>query len=161
MNLKTFIYSSLFNLRIHHFLRIDKNDSLSVLCLHRVSDKRDNFFDPISPSNFELLIKYLIKNYHLTTFEELNSIDSNKPKMILSFDDGYKDFIEFALPILSKYKIPSNHNFVNNCLNTGEPIWTQRLNNVFTSLEKRKTIENNLIENFLNKKVDSNSSVLE
>lgn len=114
-------------------LRFYKKRNLTILNLHRITDERDYFFDPITPLNFEKLVKYVLKHYSVISFSELSEIKKpfNKPPLILSFDDGYYDFYEYALPILNKYDLPSNHNIVNDCAAKNEIIWTQRLNDIF------------------------------
>ena len=69
-----------------------------------------------------------------------SEIDKNtkKPKLIFSFDDGYYDFIEYALPVLTKYGLRCNHNVVNSCLNDNHVIWTQKLNDVFNHLKNNQ-----------------------
>lgn len=115
-------------------LRFSKKDRLTILCLHQISNERDFFFNPVSPYHFEQLLKYVIKHYTITTFSQLADIKTSlaKPALILSFDDGYYDFYEHALPILDKYKLACNHNIVNECVNDSVVIWTQRLNYIFT-----------------------------
>ena len=44
-------------------------------------------------------------------------------------NETYKQFREFG--------IPANHNIVNKCVNTGEPIWTEKLNKIFHCLKKK------------------------
>lgn len=114
-------------------LRLYKRNHLTILCLHQISDEKDYFFNPIKPLYFEQLIKYLLKHYTIISFSDLAEIKKPlaKPALILSFDDGYYDFYENALPILDKYKLASNHNIVNECANTNAVIWTQRLNHIF------------------------------
>lgn len=47
--------------------------------------------------------------------------------MILSFDDGFKDFVEYAMPLLAKHRIAVNHNVIGNCVATGMRPWHARL----------------------------------
>src|SRR5690554_3053054 len=114
-------------------LRFLNRDVISVLCLHRISNDLDYFFDPIKPSEFEKLVNYCNKYYSITTFSAINE-KTEKPKLIFSFDDGYYDFLENAIPILNRYNLPSNHNFVNSCLNSNTTIWTQKVNDIFNHL---------------------------
>ena len=120
-------------MKLSSVLRLSKKNYLTILNLHRISDEEDLFFNPINPRQFENLIKYVLKHYVVISFSELSETRKTfpKPPLILSFDDGYYDFYECALPILSKYDVPSNHNIVNECANDNKPIWTQRLNNIF------------------------------
>lgn len=103
------------------------------MSIHRISDERNTFWNPIKPNTFDLLCQYVKKHYTVIDFNGISSIDSNanKPYIILSFDDGYYDFYEFALPILVKHGLPSNHNIVNECADRNMTIWTERLNVLF------------------------------
>lgn len=104
-----------------------------MLSIHRISDERNTFWNPIRPKTFDLLCQYVKKHYNVIGFEQLSEMDekSKKPYIILSFDDGYYDFYEFALPILVKHGLPCNHNIVNECANSNMTIWTERLNVLF------------------------------
>ena len=70
---------------------------------------------------------------------------TKKRKLVLSFDDGYYDFMEHAVPILKKYGVPSNHNLVNSCLNGNHVIWTQRLCDIFNVLKINSIIDDKII----------------
>ena len=123
---------------LHHFgvsalLRQGKRGRITILCLHRVTEERDPFFPPITPHHFEEIVRYAMRHYHVVGFEDLAQLDSKsqKPYLILSFDDGYYDFLEYALPILQKHGLRSNHNIVNACADGTSFIWTERLNYLF------------------------------
>ncbi|MEJ6686718.1 MAG: polysaccharide deacetylase family protein [Crocinitomicaceae bacterium] len=140
--MKNTVFKLLYHLGIPSLLRTKKKGTITVLCLHRISDERDYFFNPIKIQTFILLIDYLAKHYTIIAFSEVEK-STPKPKLILSFDDGYYDFIENVLPILKKKGLPSNHNIVNSCVNNNSIIWTQRLNDIFNYL-KDHNITNNL-----------------
>lgn len=132
--MKNLVLNSLHSLGVTSHLRSKKQGLLTVLSLHRISDERNSFWNPIKPSTFDQLLAYLKKNYAVIGFRDLDRIDSlpqDRPFVILSFDDGYYDFYEHALPLLVKHNLPSNHNFVNECVETSKTIWTERLNKVF------------------------------
>ena len=116
-------------------LRLSKQDELTVICLHKISNEKNMFWQPVSPELFEILLKYLKRNYRVITFAELPFVKKGrKPYAIISFDDGYKDFIQYAVPLLKKYSMPCNHNFVIECLNSNMIIWTEKLNIIFQFL---------------------------
>jgi peptidoglycan/xylan/chitin deacetylase (PgdA/CDA1 family) len=115
--------------------RIFKSRSgITVLCLHRISPVSDPLFPPLTPKVFAGLVRLLKKEYTITGFSEVES--ARKPSLVISFDDGYKDFVEYAMPVISKEKIPVNHNIVINSVETGQLIWTQRFNNLLSDLFK-------------------------
>lgn len=66
----------------------------------------------MSLKNFEKQLKYLQKNNFTILklselFERLNSGKPISNCVCLTFDDGYKDNVDFAYPLLKKYKIPA------------------------------------------------------
>jgi peptidoglycan/xylan/chitin deacetylase (PgdA/CDA1 family) len=134
------IFKVLYLLGIARLLRKSKTDTVTVLNLHRISEERDYFYDPMKPETFFLIVDYCCKHYTLTSFENINR-PTKKPKLILSFDDGYYDFIDIALPYLIKKGLPSNHNVVNECVNKNTPIWTHRLNKLFSTLKELNITE--------------------
>ena len=143
-------------LGIHHLCRIFNKKNITILCLHQISFEKNSFFPPITPDNFNKLLIYLKKHYNIIHFNDItNEKFSTRPNLILSFDDGYYDFIENALPILNKYKIKSNHNIVNQCANINKIIWTQKMNLYFESFKKEKSLHATigLLEKNLNLKI--------
>ncbi len=105
-----------------------------MLSIHCISDERNSFWNPIKPASFDKLLAYVKQHYTVICFkdlDELKGVKTAKPLLILSFDDGYYDFYEFALPLLKKHSLTCNHNIVNDCANAGTTIWTQRLNLIF------------------------------
>lgn len=138
------IFRFLYILGIHHLLRFRKRNTVTVFCFHRISPERDFFFDPVHPHRFADFLRYAKKYYHITTFENIHQ-SSDKPKAVISFDDGYKDFMEHALPALQQAGLPANHNLVNVCLSNGHLIWTQKLNFVFTYFKKNNVQEEEIL----------------
>ncbi|MFT4524553.1 MAG: peptidoglycan/xylan/chitin deacetylase (PgdA/CDA1 family) [Bacteroidia bacterium] len=141
--MKNMVLNTLHAIGLTSILRMKKANRLTVLSLHRISDERNFFWDPIMPNSFDLLLRYVKQHYHVITFSDLfdkGNLKSNKPLLILSFDDGYYDFYENALPLLTKHGLVANHNVVNACCENGHVIWTERLNGVFQFAMQQKVI---------------------
>jgi len=121
--------------------RVFKPQTLTILSLHRISNEKNYFWQPLSPEVFEAICRYVQKNYCVIRFDQIEACRNEKrPLLILSFDDGYYDFIEYAMAILNKYNLPANHNLVFNCVSDNTTIWTQRLNILFNNFyESGKT----------------------
>ncbi len=103
----------------------------TLLCFHRVSDDVDYSYPPLKIKEFEKLIEYISGKYEVISLRQVHEKSSSSlPRMILTFDDGYKDFIENALPVLSKYKMPATLSVIVNCVNGGNKFWTLRLNSL-------------------------------
>ena len=89
----------------------------AIICLHRVlPDKSvENEYLPNSnmsmkQSSFIDFTKYLSNNYNVVSIDELIrhlESNSNEFKLCLTFDDGYKDNINYALPVLEKFNLPA------------------------------------------------------
>jgi hypothetical protein len=98
---------------------------LTILNLHRVSEDDGSAYKPLHPDQFEALLLFLKKNYRFVTVNDLGGgCDlefSDLPLIMLSFDDGYLDFYNYAHPILSKYQIRVNQNIIPNAVDTGRP----------------------------------------
>lgn len=116
------------------------SNRINVLCFHGVSPHKNFSYPPIHPKQFEKIIHYLYKNFQITTFEKISYINkTHRPMCVLTFDDGYKDFMEYALPVLAKYSLPAVQNIVVDSAETGKPFWTQRLNNITNFLHEKKS----------------------
>lgn len=101
--------------------------SAAILNFHRVSPNPSPYWPPLHPKYFESLLLYLDKHFEVRSFAQLDEPLGKRPIAVLSFDDGYYDFIEYALPLIEKYRMPSNMNVIPHCAETGSPIWNVRL----------------------------------
>jgi peptidoglycan/xylan/chitin deacetylase (PgdA/CDA1 family) len=98
---------------------------LSNFLFHRVSPYFDDLWPPMHPKLFEKYIKYISSHYTVIKTNEINEPSSeNKPLATLSFDDGYLDNYEYALPILEKYNCSASFFIVTNCIDKNIPTWT-------------------------------------
>ncbi len=108
---------------------------------HRVNPERDPLWDPMDPGLFEQCIRYITRNYRVVSLEDF-VLSGEKPvpgKMAsILFDDGYKDNIEYALPILDKYKCPASFYVVTNCIDKNIPTWTHILEYLFQCTKKKE-----------------------
>ena len=96
--------------------------ALTILNLHRVSDAQGWGYVAMTPSLFDELIAWLKQRFTLVAFQDLATLTPNaKPPLILSFDDGYKDFIEVVVPILERHRVVCNQNIVANVVESGRP----------------------------------------
>lgn len=106
---------------------------------HRVSPDRDYLWDPMSAELFDKCIKYISSNYKVITIESLvdfSLLDSKINYATISFDDGYKDNIIYALPILEKYKVKASFYVVTDCIDKNIPTWTHILEYTFQNTKK-------------------------
>jgi len=122
---KSFVYRVAYLVGYHTQLlaKIKKNKFVPILSLHRVSPEKNLFWPPLHPYILDELLSFLKKHFEIVTFHELIDAVYKKPKLILSFDDGYYDFIEYAMPILKKHNIKANQNIIPSQLLGENPLW--------------------------------------
>ncbi|RKM60413.1 polysaccharide deacetylase family protein [Butyrivibrio sp. CB08] len=116
---------------------------IQVLFFHRVIEKKD---DPwgleVRPEMFDQYIRYIAENYNVKRFEEDWS-DVKEKTLVITFDDGYWDNVEYALPILEKYKVPATVFVSTGNLDTPNEFWWDRLARLVPSdklVEKRNEL---------------------
>jgi peptidoglycan/xylan/chitin deacetylase (PgdA/CDA1 family) len=107
--------------------KVRTQERLVVLNLHQVRPTPNPFWSPLHPALFEELLRFVARHFFVTTFERCHENDSGRPPLILSFDDGYHDYLEYAVPLLRKYRLPSNQNVTGDSMLTGRPPAVVRL----------------------------------
>ena len=113
---------------------------------HRVNPDIDHLWPSMNPATFEKLIKLFLKNAEIVSINNIykeNFIKSNK--FILTFDDGYKDFLIYAFPIIKKYNLEVNLNICPKLVSNSSIPWTQKIN-ILLNRENKKL--KNLLEKF-------------
>ena len=114
---------------------------IPILLYHSIND--DNSSMSLKINIFENQMKYLRKNgYKTVTFDEINK--SAKKQIIITFDDGYKDVINNALPILKKNNFKAICFFVTNFIGKNNH-WDIKKKNYF----KKEIMNLNDIENWI------------
>jgi peptidoglycan/xylan/chitin deacetylase (PgdA/CDA1 family) len=114
-----------------------KKNLTTVLCFHRVNYEIDPFFPSINPDVFHELLKYINDHFAVIHPSDIGkNIKTSKPKLVITFDDGYKDFICHALPVLEEFKMPCLHSIVYGCADKNNQIWTQRFWNTIKAYSR-------------------------
>jgi peptidoglycan/xylan/chitin deacetylase (PgdA/CDA1 family) len=109
-----------------------KNKNIIVLICHRVSDISDDIDQmrpPMPVASFRSLMEQLAKTFRIIDINDIKKLPdhSGPPFMVLTFDDGYKDFIENAVPILLDLGIPATQSICPLLVDKETPPWTQVL----------------------------------
>ena len=88
---------------------------IPVLLYHSISN--DNSPMSLNINFFENQMKYLKNNgFQTVDFNEIDPNLKSKKQIIITFDDGYKDILNNALPILKKYNFKATSFFVTNLI---------------------------------------------
>jgi peptidoglycan/xylan/chitin deacetylase (PgdA/CDA1 family) len=131
------------------YSKFNQNSNM-VLCLHGVTDKPNfkinNRHMPIQ--EFEKLIVYLKNNYNIIDLEtafknKINKVKGKRKQICLTFDDGYLNNFEIALPILEKHKVPATFYLISRELIEDDyMMWTDLVDFV-SNCEIKKDIKHN------------------
>lgn len=116
----------------------------AILMYHRILpdteiDKDLDLGMAVSTFNFEKQMRAIKSAYKICSIEEFtkNSKHNNNQFMIvLTFDDGYKDNLTHALPILEKYKIPACIYITTRFLNEKVDMWWYELKEIIKNNSK-------------------------
>ena len=84
-----------------------KQNRVLVLYYHRVNILENDYnLLCVSPIKFRQQMLYLKHNYQIVRFEDdWSLLDSDA--VVITFDDGYLDNLEYALPILEELEVPA------------------------------------------------------
>jgi peptidoglycan/xylan/chitin deacetylase (PgdA/CDA1 family) len=110
---------------------------------HRVSDETDPQWQPMRLVLFEKIISQLTRQGNVILLEDflanpLSFGTTTKNFTTISFDDGYKDNIEYAAPILKKYNCPASFYIVTGCIDTNTPTWTYLIDHFLANTSKKR-----------------------
>lgn len=137
--------------------------NIKVFLFHRISPHIDPVWQPITPTNFNKIITHLTKNFEVVPLEAtvLGNYKPHTQKKLcaITFDDGYKDFMDYAMSIIAKHKVTASVYVITDCVNTNLPPWSYLFNYLLlnTSLSSLE-IHSVEIPKFLRKNVWRNSS---
>ncbi|MEM9734513.1 MAG: polysaccharide deacetylase family protein, partial [Pseudomonadota bacterium] len=87
-----------------------------ILMFHHVSDAKPHKFDPnghltVTPYFFERILRMFVqRDFEFVTLDEARERIANPRRnqrfAVVTFDDGYRDNLEYAAPILARMNIP-------------------------------------------------------
>jgi peptidoglycan/xylan/chitin deacetylase (PgdA/CDA1 family) len=107
--------------------RLRRAAAFPVLAYHRVNDENDPFFPSLPSSVFQQHMAYLTRSYRVVTIEELvermqrGCVPRNA--IAITFDDGYRDNLTHAAPILARHGLPATIFLTTGLIGTSELAW--------------------------------------
>ena len=121
-----------------------------ILSYHRIVENKNQINSEINSisvttGTFEKQIKLLKKKFNIVSIDEILKIDNKvKNNLTITFDDGYKDNLTNAVPILEKYDVPATIYVTTRFLENKCDMWWYEIENIIWKKDK-------LDFNFLNK----------
>ena len=77
-----------------------------ILCYHRVAEGvEDPFYLCVRPGNFAAHLEEISRAREPSTLADV-SVPSRRPRVVVTFDDGYRDNLTNALPIAESKGVP-------------------------------------------------------
>ncbi len=117
------------------YIHRQKRSIFQILIYHRVNDENAPIFSGIPVNVFFKQAEILNKYFNVLPLEELverAAKDDVPPNAVaITFDDGYKDNYTNAFPILKKYNLPATIFLVTGSIDSGTPLWHDRVFNAF------------------------------
>lgn len=128
--------------------------SLTILAYHRVlpAELRAAYFDPglaVTPETFRQHCKALGKHY--TVLPLADAVDAlkrephrsaqDRPLAVLTFDDGYRDNLLYAAPVLQQTGLRATFFPVAELVGSDAPPWYDRVARALSSLARRGAID--------------------
>lgn len=117
-----------------------KNGALIVYG-HRVADDNEGYLAGLKPEWLDQQLAYLTRHYEIIALTKLvECFEQGRPvpgnSAVLTFDDGFRDNLTNALPLLQRYGVSATVFVVTGCISSGELPWSQRLGYLFQNTSR-------------------------
>ncbi len=104
-----------------------------ILCYHRVAEGvEDPFYLCVRPGNFAAHLQEISRTREPSTLADV-SAPSRRPRVVVTFDDGYRDNLATALPIAESLGIPITVFVTSGVLGSRDGFWWDRLGTLLRS----------------------------
>ena len=122
--------------------RMGRRDGAFILYGHRVSDDDEGYMRGLKPEWLDEQLAYLTRHYEIIPLNTLvECLENGRPvperSVVLTFDDGFRDNLTNAFPILQKHHAPATIFVVTGSLTHGDLPWSQRLGYLFQHTSER------------------------
>src|SRR5215469_5830103 len=108
-------------------------DGTLILCYHRVAEGTEAPFHLcVRPGNFAAHLEEMSKARVPSTLADV-SVPSRRPRVVVTFDDGYRDNLTNALPIAESKGVPITFFVTSGILGSRDGFWWDRLGKLLRS----------------------------
>lgn len=104
-----------------------------ILCYHRIAEGvEDPLYLCVRPGNFAAHLEEMSRVREPTTLADV-SVPSRRPRVVVTFDDGYRDNLTNALPIAESKGVPITVFVTSGILGNRNGLWWDRLGTLLRS----------------------------
>lgn len=143
--LKSFLYTCADKTGFNYIARWFTRKGLKVLMYHGVSedDEPVQCWWQMKQERFSQQIQYLKKEFTIISLDQaydafLKNKSLPEKSLVLTFDDGYKNFLTHALPVLKATGVPALLYIPTGPVVAGDLIWSDLLYYVLFTLDKKQ-----------------------
>jgi len=147
--------------------RIAASCGIVVLTFHRVLGHAE-FERTDSPSGmtvrsatYERLLQHVAANFDVVDLAEMPpnwNVKSSRPRLAITFDDGWKDTYDIALPISRKYGVPISIFVCPGLAGISLPFWPERVTRAFRAAMHSPGVKKRLVEICVEEQLPINGS---
>ena len=110
-----------------------RGDETLILCYHRIAeDVEDPFYLCVRPDNFAAHLEEMSRAREPSTLADV-AVPSRRPRVVVTFDDGYRDNLTHALPIAESKGVPITVFVTSGILGNSQGFWWDRLGTLLRS----------------------------
>jgi peptidoglycan/xylan/chitin deacetylase (PgdA/CDA1 family) len=125
-------------------------DGYLILMYHRIMHRKKNsyYIQPgmyVEPETFRMHLGMLSQRFRIVKLSKLKdpdwlkqNINKDKPLCFLTFDDGWRDFYDYAFPLLREYSMPATVFLPTDLIGTERQFWTDQVIELLSNLNAMK-----------------------
>lgn len=87
--------------------RLERDGASVVLVYHRVREGRGGVGTMVGERSFDAQMRYVAESCRPVPWNGLVNADGEGIQVLVTFDDGYRDFFTRALPVLERHDVPA------------------------------------------------------
>lgn len=111
-----------------------RDSSLRIVYYHVISDDNPEYYFPnkaLSVRDFKEHIQFFKKKYDIISLEEALYLSSQnlslKNKLVITFDDGFKENYSLIAPILNEVKVSATFFIISSCIDNADLMWRNKI----------------------------------